>query len=108
MATALELSHCHDPNGTAIVAARGEIDMSNAGSLRDALRHAAPNGDLLIVDLSAVEYLDSAGLTALLDYLPGLRLIANPLIEPILTMSGLGAITTVGGDSRLPRRAARR
>ena len=99
MATALELSHRLDPNGTTIVAARGEIDMSNARSLRDALRDAAHNGDLLIVDLTAVEYLDSAGLTALLDYLPRLRLIANPLIEPILTMSGLGAITTVGGGS---------
>jgi anti-sigma B factor antagonist len=99
MATALELSHSHDPNGTTIVAARGEIDMSNAGSLRDALRSAAPNGDLLVVDLTAVEYLDSAGLTALLDYLPRLRLIASPLIEPILTLSGLGDITTVRGGS---------
>ena len=98
MATALELSRRQDPNGTAIVAARGEIDMSNAGSLRDALRQAASEGDL-IVDLTAVEYLDSAGLTALLHYLPRLRLIASPLIEPILTMSGLGAITTVRGGS---------
>jgi len=99
MATALEFSRSQDPNGTTIVAARGEIDMSNAGSLRDALRQAAPNGNILIVDLTAVEYLDSAGLTALLDYLPRLRLIANPLIEPILTMSGLGTITTIRGGS---------
>ena len=99
MATALEFSRSQDPNGTTIVAARGEIDMSNAGSLRDALRQAAPNGNILIVDLTAVEYLDSAGLTALLDHLPRLRLVANPLIEPILTMSGLGTITTIRGGS---------
>jgi anti-sigma B factor antagonist len=98
MATALELFQGQDADGTTIVTARGEIDMSNAASFRAALGRAAPDADHFIVDLTAVKYLDSAGLTVLLEYLPRLQLIVNPLIEPILTMSGLRAITTVRGD----------
>ena len=42
---------------------RGEVDMSNANNLREALNEATPNDALgLILDLSEVEYLDSAGI----------------------------------------------
>lgn len=50
---------------TAIVHARvrGDIDMSNARELRQQLSSATPNEALgLILDLTEVEYLDSAGL----------------------------------------------
>ena len=42
---------------------RGDIDLSNADSLREELSAAIPNEALgLVLDLSEVEYLDSAGL----------------------------------------------
>lgn len=41
----------------------GEIDMSNASELRVALSSATPNDALgLILDLSEIEYIDSAGI----------------------------------------------
>lgn len=42
---------------------RGEVDMSNAGELRDDLTDMTPNDALgLVLDLSEVVYLDSAGI----------------------------------------------
>ena len=41
MATSLELSTRRDPDGTPVVTAVGEIDMSNADSFLDALGQAA-------------------------------------------------------------------
>ena len=52
--------------GTAVVTAAGEIDLTNAESLRDALLSALNAGALaLVVDMTAVTFLDSAGVTAL-------------------------------------------
>lgn len=50
--------------GRAVVARlTGEVDMSNAESIGGALTEATPNSSLaLILDLSAVDYLDSAGI----------------------------------------------
>ncbi|HXT89421.1 MAG TPA: STAS domain-containing protein [Trebonia sp.] len=51
---------------TAVIAAAGEIDLTNAESLRDALLSALNAGaSCLVVDLTATTFLDSAGVTAL-------------------------------------------
>ena len=51
---------------TAVVAAAGEIDLTNAEWLRDALLSALNAGaSALVVDLTATTFLDSAGVTAL-------------------------------------------
>jgi anti-sigma B factor antagonist len=51
---------------TAVVTAAGEIDLTNAESLRDSLLSALNAGALgLVVDLTATTFLDSAGVTAL-------------------------------------------
>src|ERR1700761_4171996 len=52
--------------GTATVVVVGEIDVLSAPELRRAL-DAAPAGDRLVVDLTAVTFLDSAGVRALYD-----------------------------------------
>jgi anti-sigma B factor antagonist len=52
-----------------------------------------------VVDLSRVEYLDSAGINALFEYLSRIRLIAPPLLMPVLTVAGLGDVTTVRESS---------
>lgn len=51
---------------TAVITAAGEIDLTNAQGLRDALLSALNAGALgLVVDLTAATFLDSAGVTAL-------------------------------------------
>jgi anti-sigma B factor antagonist len=50
---------------TAVVTTAGEIDLTNAESLRDALLSALNAGALgLVVDMTATTFLDSAGVTA--------------------------------------------
>jgi anti-sigma B factor antagonist len=51
-------------DGEVVIASiRGEIDMSNAGELGDAIARRLTNEALaLIIDLTACEYLDSAGI----------------------------------------------
>jgi anti-sigma B factor antagonist len=95
MATPLEVSTRREADGTSVVTAVGEIDMSNADRFRDALGQAAADGGPLVVDLTGVEYLDSAGVHALFAFTPGLALIASPLLAPVLTISGLADVTSV-------------
>jgi anti-sigma B factor antagonist len=96
MATPLELSTGPGADGIPVVTAAGEIDMSNAGRFREALGLAAPEGGRFVVDLTGVEYLDSAGVNALFEHVSRIRLIAAPLLVPVLTISGLSGITSVG------------
>ncbi|RCG30563.1 anti-sigma factor antagonist [Sphaerisporangium album] len=96
MTTPLTLVVAERPDGTPVLAVSGEIDMSNAGALDDALTRSTGDG-LLLVDLSAVDYLDSAGLTVLFSHSSRIRLVANPLLAPVLTISGLTEVTTVEG-----------
>jgi anti-sigma B factor antagonist len=97
MATPLELSTGCGADGTPVVTAVGEIDMSNADRFRDALGEVAPDGGRFVVDLTGVEYLDSAGINALFAYASRIRLIAGPLLAPVLTISGLADITVPPG-----------
>ncbi|RAJ38385.1 anti-anti-sigma factor [Kitasatospora sp. SolWspMP-SS2h] len=90
MTTPLTLTPGRRPDGTAVLTAVGEIDMSNTADLADALdRIQGP----LVLDLSAVEYLDSAGLSVLFRHADRIELVANPLLDPILAISGLADVT---------------
>ena len=106
MATPLELSTRPGADGIPVVTVAGEIDMSNADRFRDALglaAAAAADGGSFVVDLTGVEYLDSAGVHALFEHAARIRLIAGPLLEPVLTVSGLSDITSMSDDSRRER-----
>ena len=106
MPTALELSTRPGTNGIPVVTVAGEIDMSNADRLHDALglaAAAAADGGSFVVDLTGVGYLDSAGVHVLFAHAARIRLIAGPLLEPVLTVSGLSDITSVSDDSRRER-----
>jgi anti-sigma B factor antagonist len=105
MTTPLTLATHQRPDGIPVVTAVGEIDMSNAGTFRDALTRASAANGRLVVDLTGVEYLDSAGLTVLFTHAAHIELIATPLLAPVLTISGLADMTTMhqidviaGGD----------
>jgi anti-anti-sigma factor len=59
---------------TVTVTAVGEIDLSTTDDLRQAVTGAAGDGlDTLLLDLTAVEFIDSAGLGGLLELRSTLR-----------------------------------
>ncbi len=95
MTTRLKLSTQRGTGDLPVVTAVGEIDMSNAASFREALAQAAPDGGRFAVDLTAVQYLDNAGLNALFVHMSRIQVIASPLLTPLLTVSGLACITSV-------------
>jgi anti-anti-sigma factor len=95
MTTPLTLTDGRRPDGTPVLVAEGEIDMSNVGDFRAAVDRAVDGAGRLVVDLTAVDYLDSAGLAALFAHAPRLELIAPPLLDPVLTVSGLADLATV-------------
>ena len=98
MTTPLSLATHLRLDGAQVLTAVGEIDMSNADSFRAALNRAsAADGRPVVVDLTGVEYLDSAGLTVLFTHASHIELIATPLLAPVLTISGLADITRLHG-----------
>jgi anti-sigma B factor antagonist len=77
--------------GAVKLAVKGDIDMSSAEQLRQALDDA-PAGDRLVLDLTAVSYLDSAGVKVLYDHLdrnPELIIDPDAVILRILAITGL-------------------
>ena len=65
--------HASRDGSTAIVAAKGEIDLSNVGELRTAVTEAAEDCERLRLDLSDIEFIDSTGLGGLLELRSTLR-----------------------------------
>ena len=104
MTTPLRLFTDRRPDGRAVLTAVGEIDMSNASQLRDALAQAGDGP--LVIDLTLVEYLDSAGLTVLFGHADHIALVATPLLVPVLKISGLTEITDVRQADPGPEAAA--
>jgi len=99
MATPLRLNTDRGVDGTPRVTAAGEIDISNIGAFSEALATASEGTrGPITVDLSAVKYLDSAGINALFRYadeIDRLHLIVHPFLLRVLTISGLSEIATV-------------
>jgi anti-anti-sigma factor len=99
MATPLTLNTDRGVDGTPRVVAAGEIDLSNIAEFARALTDAsAGNRGPMTVDLSAVKYVDSAGINALFDHadeVDRLHVIVHPLLFRVLTISGLSEIATV-------------
>jgi anti-anti-sigma factor len=60
--------------GTLVAHLEGEIDMTNAGLVRDQVLESVPNEALaLVIDLTECRYLDSAGIEILFDLSRRLR-----------------------------------
>ena len=96
MTTALTLTTGVRPDGAPVLTAVGEIDMSNADRFATALTDAVTAaGAPLVVDLSAVGYLDSAGLSALFEQADRIRVVSGSLLAPLLEISGLAELTAV-------------
>lgn len=107
MATPLTLNTDRGVDGTPRVVAAGEIDLSNIAEFTRALNDAsAGTRGPMTVDLSAVKYVDSAGINALFDHadeVDRLHVIVHPLLFRVLTISGLSEIATVESAQASPR-----
>ena len=99
MATPLTLNTDRDDDGAPRLVAEGEIDLSNIAVFTEALTEAsAGTRQPITVDMSAVKYLDSAGINALFnhaDEVDRLHLIVHPFLIRVLTISGLSEVAVV-------------
>ncbi|WP_326547492.1 STAS domain-containing protein [Mycolicibacterium sp. ND9-15] len=100
MATPLTLRTRRREDGTVLLTATGELDLSNIEAFSKAIAAAVNDqkDDVarLTVDLSAVEYLDSGAINTLFEHAERIRrIVANPILMPVLTISGLTSVATV-------------
>lgn len=99
MFTELSLDIARRPDGAVTVTAAGEIDLSNVDALKQALAAAVESADgdaRIVVDLAAVEYVDSAVISALSACAERIdTVIVNPLLVTVFTISGLSELVTV-------------
>lgn len=95
MGTPLSINSDRRNDGTRVLVAAGEVDLSNVEALSRALREVTSGGGAVTVDFSAVEYLDSAAINTLYSHVDYIDIVANPVLMPVLTVSGLTDVITV-------------
>lgn len=99
MSTSLTLDTARSGDGGLVLVAVGEIDLSNVESFAQALTAAVEEAEgddgLLTVDLSGVEYLDSAGVNVLFPFASHIRVIAHPVLVRVFDISGLAELAPV-------------
>jgi len=90
--------------GAVLATITGEIDLSNAGQLEDAFASAVGDATAVVLDLSGLEYIDSAGLAVLsrlsrrmTDRGGALRLVVpdTATVRRTLTIAGVDAVLPV-------------
>jgi anti-anti-sigma factor len=99
MSASLILDTTRRGDGTLVLIAAGEIDLSNIDAFSKALTastaEAASSGAKLTVDLGDVEYLDSAAINALYHVADHIELVVNPVLMRSLTICGLAELVTI-------------
>ena len=93
------------PDGTLRISIRGEIDLSNVATVEQEMLGAISNqASEVVVDLSGVTYVDSAGLRVLFTLGTRLealqirfRLVVPPDSPPrrVIDLSGIGSVASV-------------
>jgi len=98
MTTPLQLRTERADDGSLLLAAVGELDLSNIAEFTAAVAEmVADQPDApMTVDLSAVEYLDSGAINVLFGHVGRIRrIVVNPILMPVLRVSGLTAVAAV-------------
>jgi anti-anti-sigma factor len=100
MPSSLTLDTARPGDGILVLIATGEIDLSNVDTFRQALiaatTESADSGARLILDLTAVEYVDSAAINAVSVRSQHIQnVIVHPLLMTTFTVSGLAELVTV-------------
>jgi anti-sigma B factor antagonist len=97
---ALAVETYHDGDGTTVLQLYGEFDLASAPTLEAALARAEAELGPLVIDLSALEFIDSTGISHLLaahtraedDERELVFLKGPPSVEKILRITGLDQI----------------
>lgn len=93
--TPLKITTGQAADGTPTLTVVGEIDLSNANEFVDQLGAACGQGLRLVVDLTRVDYLDSAALAALFAHAGTIDIHISPLNERLFAVYGIDQVTTV-------------
>jgi anti-anti-sigma factor len=105
MPTPLTLDTAHREDGRLVLAAAGEIDLSNIEQFDQALTSATTaaggRGERLIVDLGQLDYMDSAAINALFLRGDHIHVIAPEILLSTLAMTGFTELFPV--DTAPPR-----
>jgi anti-sigma B factor antagonist len=83
-----------EESGALVVRVTGEVDMSNAGDIREVVDQVTATGvDRLIFDLGGLEFIDSSGLAVLLaaaQRVPSVQLRnPSPIVRRVVEVTGL-------------------
>ena len=93
-----------DFEGARVVRAAGEFSLDTAGDLREMVQAALATGGPVVLDLSGVQFMDSTGLSVVLNALKDAwgrghaLLIAGPLqppLESLLSITGVDRYLTI-------------
>ncbi|GAA3390244.1 STAS domain-containing protein [Cryptosporangium minutisporangium] len=95
MTSPLQITTDRLADGKRQLTVTGEIDLGNAAYFKEELGAALQPGPRLLVDLTGVEYLDSAALAVLFTYADRIEIRIAPLNEYLLTVCGLTQLTDV-------------
>ena len=107
METALEITRHQDPDGRAVLAVRGEVDIHTGPRLRAALMEQIARGKHVVLDVTGAVLIDAAGLRVLT---AAQRHAAN-LGKPPITLRGVRPLLAktlhlAGLDHLFPREPA--
>lgn len=93
-------------DGALVISAAGRIDSTTAGALEAVLPGRVRDQDVVVVDLSAVPYVSSAGLRVLLIGAKGAKAAGHkliitgvaPAVREVFDISGFSKIFTIADD----------
>jgi anti-sigma B factor antagonist len=89
-----------DPSGVAIVTVSGDLDISNAGTLEQAVASImAERPERLIFELSGLRFMDSAGIAVLLGAAGKVNAVhlrdPSPAVRRIVELTGLTNVLSI-------------
>jgi anti-sigma B factor antagonist len=89
-----------DQSGVPIIAVSGELDISNAGALEQAVASVAgQRPERLIFDLSDLRFMDSAGIAVLIGAAAGVEVVQishpSPAVRRVLELTGLTDVLSI-------------
>lgn len=102
----MSVASIKEEQGKIVIALEGDIDLENAGEVRKALLANLKQKKDLLIDLSAVTYIDSSGIASLVEGLQVARKQKNELslvsVSPrarrVLELARLDKVFTIHAD----------
>ena len=116
IAPRFEIRECREPDGTLILSVFGDVDFGSAPELAERLAGAASPLWSLVLDLNALKFMDSSGLSVLLAATTRARergcsvSLARPNagLRRLLPLTDLDSVLPLRSEDGRPRRHGRR